>query len=553
MTNKLMLAVAMALVGAGLLVAAATASASSKAKSPTVKAAHAKSGGTLKIEVDSDYDYVDPQLDYLSSGWEMQFATQVKLFNFPDKNGNAGKALYPEGAAGSPLVSKDGKTYTFKIRPGFRFSNGKPVTARNYAYAIQRSVNPKMSAPGASFMTDILVGAAAYNDGKANGISGIRTPNASTLVLKLTQPAPDLVARMSMAFFSATDLSVPIDPNGVNTYPSAGPYYLASRTPERQMILKRNPYYKGTRPHNFDTITIEVGNTLETIQLNVQSGKSDYAQAGIPATAYAEVAQKFGVNRKNGQFFVYPQLGTSYLAMNHDRPLFKNNPNLAKAVNFATDRHALVIQAGAFAGKRNDLILPPGMAGYVNKHYYPTLPNFTKAKAMARGNTREGNAVLYTTNRTADLNRAAIYQYDLKQIGINVSVKTFTRGVQITKEGTRGEPFDLTTEGWIADYADPYDFVNILLDGSDLQPENNNNIAYYNNPKYTKQMQAAARLSGSARYKAYGALDQAITKNDPPWAVRYNFNSRTFVSKRIGCMTYPPGLALVAINALCLK
>ena len=319
----------------------------------------------------------------------------------------------------------------------------------------------------------------------------------------------------------------------------AGPYYLASRTPNRQVILKTNPYYKGSRPHNFDTIDIEIGNTLETIQLNVEGGKTDWAQSGIPATAYAQEAAKFGVNKS--QFWVYPQLGTSYLAFNHDRPLFKNNPELAQAINFATDRHALVIQGGAFSGKRNDLILPPGVNGYINKHYYPNLPNFKAAQKLAAGNTRDGNAVLFTTNRTADLNRAAIYQYDLKQIGINVSVKTFTRGVQIRQESVRGAPFDLTVEGWIADYADPYDFINILLDGTTLTEDNNVNVAYFNSKKYNDAMHKAALLSGAPRYKAYGQLDQDMTKNDPPWAVRYNFNDRIFVSKRIGCMTYPPG------------
>ncbi len=552
MTKKLLLAVAMAMVGAGLLIAAATASASSSAsKAPSVVGKHGAKGGTLRVEDDSDFDYVDPQLDYLSSGWEMQFVTQVKLFNFPDKNGDAGKQLYPEGAAGFPVISKDGKTYTIKIRPGFRFSNGKPVTAANYAYAMMRGLNPKMSSPAAAFMNDIILGAQDYNDGKTQSVPGIKVKNPSTLVIKLTQPAPDLIARLSMPFFSATDLSVPIDPAGVNTYPSAGPYYLASRTPNRQVILKTNPYYKGPRPHNFDTIDIEIGNTLETIQLNVESGKSDWAQSGLPSTAYAQEAARYGVNKS--QFWVYPQLGTSYLAMNHDRPLFKNNSQLAKAINFATDRHALVIQAGAFAGKRNDLILPPGINGYIDKHYYPNLPNFKAAQKLAAGHTRDGNAVLFTTNRTTDLNRAAIYQYDLKQIGINVTVKPFTRGVQIRQESVRGAPFDLTTEGWIADYADPYDFINILLDGSTLTEDNNVNVAYYNNPKYVKAMHQAALLTGAARYKAYGELDQAITKNDPPWAVRYNFNDRIFVSKRIGCMTYPPGIALVDMAALCLK
>ena len=551
MTKKLVLAVAMAMVGAGLMVAAATASSTAKAKPAKATSHHAKTGGTLKTELNSDLDYADPQLDYYQPGWEMQYATEVKLFNFPDKNGAAGKQLIPEGAAGFPIISKNGRTYTFKIRPGFRFSDGKPVTSANYAYAMQRSLNPKMSAPGAQFLTDIVAGADAYNSGKAKSVSGIKTPNASTLVISLIKPAPDLIARMSMAFFSATSLSLPIDPAGVNTYPSAGPYYLASRTPNRQMILKLNPYYKGNRPHNWSTIDMEIGNSLDTIQLDVESGKSDYAEDGLNATAYAQLAQKYGVNK--GQFWSLPILGIRYLAMNHDRPLFKNNPGLAKAVNWAIDRHALAIQSGAFAGKRNDLILPPGINGYIDHHFYPNSPNFAVAKKLANGNTRDGNAVLITSNTTAALNQAAIYQYDLKQIGLNVSVKPFTRGVQIRTESVRGAAFDLTTEGWLADYADPFDFINILLDGSNLTPDNNVNVAYYNNPKYVAQMHKAAVLTGAARYKAYGLLDQSITGNDPAWAVRADINERLFFSKRIGCVTFPLGLGLVSLGALCQK
>ena len=131
LTKKLVLAVAMAMVGAGLMVAAATASSTAKAKPAKANSHHAKTGGTLKTELNSDLDYADPQLDYYQPGWEMQYATEVKLFNFPDKNGAAGKQLVPEGAAGFPIISKNGRTYTFKIRPGFRFSppSGQPVTA----------------------------------------------------------------------------------------------------------------------------------------------------------------------------------------------------------------------------------------------------------------------------------------------------------------------------------------------------------------------------------------------------------------------------------------
>ena len=84
---------------------------------------------------------------------------------------------------------------------------------------MMRGLDPKMSSPAAAFMNDIILGAEKYNSGDAKTVPGIKATNASTLVLKLTQPAPDLIARLSMPFFSATDLSVPIDPAGVNTYP----------------------------------------------------------------------------------------------------------------------------------------------------------------------------------------------------------------------------------------------------------------------------------------------------------------------------------------------
>ena len=143
-------------------------------------------------------------------------------------------------------------------------------------------------------------------------------------------------------------------------------------------------------------------------------------------------------------------------------------------------------------------------------------------------------------------------QYDLKQIGLNVNIHQFARAVQIDKEGTRGEPFDITSEGWIADYADPYDFINVLLDGGNLHASNNNNVAYFNDPSYNKQMNSAALLSGAARYKAYGNLDVSMMKNNPPWAARNNFNDRILLSSKVGCFTYNATYS-VDLAALCLK
>jgi ABC-type oligopeptide transport system substrate-binding subunit len=549
LSKKLSLSIAFVVIGASLLLAAGFASKANSA-SPTKVSKGLAQGGTLNVDLFTDVDYTDPALDYLSTGWEIEYSTCLKLMNYPDANGAKGSQLAPEAAAGFPKVSNNGKTYDFTVNASFtKFSNGAAVGPANFAYAINRDANPKMQSPSTPFMADI-VGAQAAIDGKASTVSGVKV-NGKHLVINLTQPAPDFLARIAMPFFCAIPTNLPIDANGVETLPAAGPYYIADRTPNKSIVLKRNPNYKGKRPHNANVINYTIGNSQEAIRLRTESGATDYAAGGIPSAAYAEVAQKYGINK--GQFWVKPQLGVSYLAMNNDRPLFKGNVKLRRAINYAIDRKAILNQGGYLAGKRTDQILPPGMAGFRDADIYPLkAPNFTVAKKLASGNTKDGKMVYYTSNTAASAAVAQIVQFDLKQIGLDVEVKPFARAVQIQKEGTRGEPFDMTSEGWIADYADPFDFINVLLSGDSLHDSNNNNIAYFNDPSYNKKMTAAAKLSGAARYKTYGALDVDISKNAAPWAARNNFNDRILVSKRVGCFTFNP-IYSVDIAALCLK
>jgi ABC-type transport system substrate-binding protein len=195
------------------------------------------------------------------------------------------------------------------------------------------------------------------------------------------------------------------------------------------------------------------------------------------------------------------------------------------------------------------------MAGFRDASLYPlkvSSKTQDTAKKLASGHTRDGKIVLYTSNRGAAPLVAQIIQFNLKQIGLDVEVKQFARQVQIDKEGTRGEPFDITTEGWIADYADPYDFINVLLCGCNLHDSNNNNVAYYNNPTFNKAMTQASLLSGAARYKTYGNLDVKMMATDPPWAARNNFNDRILVSKRVGCFTYN-SIYSMDLAAACIK
>jgi ABC-type oligopeptide transport system substrate-binding subunit len=505
-------------------------------------------GGTLNVDISTDVDYTDPALDYLSTGWEIEYSTCLKLVNYPDANGAKGAQLVPEAAAGFPKVSNNGKTYDFNVKAGFtKFSNGQAVTAANFKAAIDRDADPKMQSPAVPFFSDIV-------GSSKSPVSGVKV-NGSHLVINLTKSAPDFLARMAMPFFCAVPTNLAHDPNGVLAPPSAGPYYISDRVPNKSITIKKNPNYKGKRPHNVTQINYVVGNSLDATYLRTQQGATDYAAGGIPPASYAEAAQKYGINK--GQFWVKPQIGVTYLAFNHDRPLFKgaNGVALAKSVNYAIDRKAMLAQGGYLAGKRTDQILPPGMAGFRDANLYPLKgPDIATAKKWAaKAGIKSGTGVeLYTSNRGSAPLVAQIIQFNLKQIGLDVNSHLFARAVQIDKEGTRGEPFDITTEGWIADYADPYDFINVLLYGGNLHASNNNNVAYFNDPKYNKAMTTAAGMSGSARYKASGNLDVAMMKDNPPWAARNNFNDRVLLSGRVGCFTFNATYS-VDLAALCIK
>ncbi|MEY2432868.1 MAG: peptide/nickel transport system substrate-binding protein, partial [Acidimicrobiaceae bacterium] len=223
-----------------------------------VGAASAKNhaaGGTINVDLSTDIDFTDPALSYLSTGWELEYATCLKLVNYPDANGPRANQLVPEAAAGFPKISNNGKTYDFTVNANFtKFSNGQPVTAAAFKAVFDRIADPRMQSPAGAFMSDIV-------GSSTSPVSGVRVKGRH-LIITLTHTAPDLLARLAMPFFCAIPASTPHDPNGVLAPPAAGPYYIANRVENKSITLKLNPYYKGKRPHNASQILYTIGNSL---------------------------------------------------------------------------------------------------------------------------------------------------------------------------------------------------------------------------------------------------------------------------------------------------
>jgi ABC-type transport system substrate-binding protein len=560
MQKRLWLSIAAAAVGATLLIAATATAAPSKAASPA-KVGKSK-GGTLVVEENTDIDYSDPSLSYYVPTSQLMYTTQCRLTYNPDAEAPKGSTVVPEVAAGLPVVSKDGKTYTFTIRPTYRFSTGEKVTAKSFKWAFDRVADPKMASQLVPFIDGTLgagiVGTTNVTSGKAKSISGV-IAKGNKLTLKLTQPAPDLLSRLTLPAFGAIDskLAANRDTSGVNTYAGCGPYYFASRTPNKSITLKRNPYYKGPRPHNVDTIQVNVGNSLEVMYQNATNGSTDFPD-GIPGPSWAQVFSKYGKNNKQGRLFTRPQLEVDYVALNHDPGrLFHNNTQLAKAVNYAIDRRAYLAQRGALAGRTSDQILPPGMLGFKKFSIYPqtvTAASLAKAKQLASGHTGNGKLIEWCSNSSVARNQCAVVQYNLQQLGLNVEPRLFPRAQQFGTAKIRDQAtYDVTLDAWGADYADPADFINVLLDGTVIGPTGNNNYAYYSNAKFNKQMHKAVQLVGAKRGEAYRALDKAIMSEDPPWASMLNRTGRFYTGSHYGCFVYQPAQQIVDFAAACKK
>ena len=246
------------------------------------------------------------------------------------------------------------------------------------------------------------------------------------------------------------------------------------------------------------------------------SGTFDYVFPFGPFVAQraAELARRYGLNKS--QFFVAPGNGLRLFLLNTSQPLFRKNPKLRQAVNYAVDRRALareggVVAGGVFVEPPTDQYLLPHFPGYQNTRIYPLKgPDLRTARKLAKGHTRGGKAVLYTSTSLGDVARAEILKRNLKAIGLELEVKKFPPGLILEKIATPGEPWDI---GRVLYFVPPDPgYLNALFDGRTIGQPESSNFSYFDSPKYNRLLDRASRLTGEERYRAYGELDVQLSQ-----------------------------------------
>jgi peptide/nickel transport system substrate-binding protein len=512
---------------------------------PSAAAREIREGGTFRIVLAAtEFDHIDPALAYTAQSFLVLDPTCARLMNYPDRPPPAGYRLEPEVAAGHPRISRDGKTYTFTLRPGFRFSDGTPVRASAFARAIDRLLAPAMKSPGAQYVEDI-VGAKAVKAGRAARATGV-VARGNRLVVRFRRATPGFAAQTTMPFFCAVPPSLPADPEGVGAFPGAGPYYVAEYRPGQRIVLRRNRHYRGKRPHHVDGFHVDLtADSPQELVGRVERGGADWGFTGPPFYFDPDrrLVAKYGVNKS--RFFVQRGNISQGYVFNNSRPLFRDNVRLRQAVNFAVNRAALRAAAGGrLVSELTDQYLPPSLPAFRESRIYPLGgPNLQRARALARGRTRGGRAVLYTFDDPFARGLAQVLKRNLAKIGLRVEIRGVPLPVYFQRIARRDEPFDIAFFVWQPDYPDPYGILNVLLDGRFI---GGTNYARFDSGKYNRLLRRAAGLRGSARRQAYGGLDVQLARDAAPMIpVEYN-NAPTLVSERTGCIVLRPYLDLTA-------
>jgi peptide/nickel transport system substrate-binding protein len=545
------------MLGALAFVVAACGGSSNKSSSPsssnsaaaTKKAAEApaKKGGKLTMLSSSDVDFVDPGHTYYTFGEMVTLATNRPLYSFKPQDANK---PVPDLADGEAQISADKKTVTVKIRKGVKYAPpiNREVTSKDVKYAIERffSTNVGGQYPG---YFQVIEGAPKKPTKGVQPISGITTPDDSTIVFKLTQPtAVSFVAALVMP------ITVPVpeeyakkfDAKSQSTYNThvafTGPYMIENDStgsltgykPGKSISIKRNPNWDAQtdyRPAYADSIFIRTNATDANVSARqVIDGSNMVLDTNPPSNILQEL-----VTKVKDQYTSVPSGGYRYFPLNTEVKPF-DNINVRKAVMAGFSREAArLARGGKYVGDIATHWLPPDFPGfqqaggfdgfpdidYFNKNNTAGDPAISAKYFKAAGyksGKYEGSDQLLMVGANADPGKAQaeVAKNQLEKMGFKVRLRlvpqdaVYTQWCQVPSKKVAM----CGGAGWFKDFADPQSMLEPVFKGALINRSSGNiNYSMLNDPKVDAAMNKAALLEGEPRLKAWADVDKMIVED----------------------------------------
>jgi peptide/nickel transport system substrate-binding protein len=516
-----------------------------------------KKGGVLTFLAASDVDYLDPGQEYYTFGAMVGYSTNRTLYSFkPDDSVHP----VPDMATGPPEISKDNKTITVHIRSGVKYAPpvNRAVKAQDIKYAFERAFSKEVPSGYAGTYFNAIVGTPAKpNTGDIKPISGIETPDDSTLVFKLKTPSAPLVSQalvMPITTPVPEEYAAKFDKSTPSKYDQyvafTGPYMVKNdpktgktvgRVPGKLVDIVRNPNWDPKtdyRPAYLDEIRIEEGNNdLTTAARRALDGSHAICcDAGTPPAPVLKQA----VTRDKDQVAFVPSGGTRYIPINTRVKPF-DNVNVRKAIIAFSNRNALrLTRGGSVLGDIANGWIPPGIPGFEESGGlkqntdldYLANPNGDPALAKkymlaakkqdpslpidANGKwTGTEPLLMLATNADPGKKTAEVFQNQVAQLGFKLKFRIvpqdtlYTRFYNVPNQSGALLP----NASWFKDFSDPQAMLDATFNGKNILQQGNVNWSQLDVPAINDAMERAATVPvGAERNKAWAKINHMVAE-----------------------------------------
>jgi ABC-type transport system substrate-binding protein/class 3 adenylate cyclase len=447
-------------------------------------------GGTLTVAYASDFSPedlgpFDPAVAPYAEHWQMLSMINDGLVTYRKAGGPAGLEVVPDLAVAMPTVTDGGRTYTFQLRKGLRYSDGRPVRASDFRSSLERALSPPaLNIASGGYYAQIALGAiagySACNRRPEDCSLGIDSDDATgTITIHLTKPDPALPLKLAMPVAEVVAPGAP-PPDSGKPVIGTGPYMISRLYDggHRGVLLVRNPRFRqwsaDAQPSGYpDRIRWVRFKDSDAALTAVERGRADVLVGRLPPERYRELSSRFAT-------LAHPvaSLTLQYVSLNTRVPPF-NDVRARRAFNLAVDRRAMATaMGGAGAFVPTCQVLPPGIFGYAP--YCPYTSGSTTSGTWAGPDLRKARGLVKAAGTSGD--RVVVWGWGgstsqplmplilraLDQIGYRASAHITSPDAEgygewnnAAADSNRRVSAVLT--GWAADYPNPIDFLDLLL------------------------------------------------------------------------------------------
>ena len=491
-------------------------------------------GGTLRLLASAAAGTVDPHVNRTAQFWQVFGLAYDGLVAFRKVAGPDGRVVVADLAEAVPEPEDGGRTWTFRLRPGVRFSDGRPVRPADVAASLRRA----FAVPGGSggaFYGAILGAQACLAAPASCTLDGVSADEAAgTVTIRLTRPDPEFLVKLALPSASVVPADAPPRDAGLTPLPGTGPYRIAEYDPATRMRIVRNPHFRewsaDAQPDGFpDEILYEFGLEDEAEVTQVENGQADWLFDTPPMDRLQELGTRYA-----GQVHVNPADAIWYAPLN-TRLLPFSDVRVRRAVNLAVDRSAAV---KLFGGPRlaEPLCqgLPPGLPGYTPYCPYAP-PDLAEARRLVAESGTAGQRVTLVIDDSGVQRAVGTYvESVLRDLGYDARLRTLSGNIQFTFIQNSANGVQISLTSWYADYPAASDFLPLLFGCAAFQPgsDASTNISGFCDPRLDAAMAAAG-----TDVAAWARVDRAVTDQAPAvvlFAPRYV----DFVSARVGHFVY---------------